>query len=475
MKIKLKNFGIIKNFEFDIKNDFNLIFGHNNTGKSYAISGVYLILKNIIGLNDSFLFHFIFSNKENFINLKIDEIIEILKSNESIDIKKEVEDILSKIFEEMILRNIQESFKNTFDSIENLKNQLTDDALEINISTDLVSYSIKLKDKKLYVDSLNIFKKEINIKKVKRNLSYKDKEDIVTLYCSQDEEYFKHQFIIYITSIALDLNDNIKNYIKNIYYLPASRSGLYQALSAFGQIIVELSKSRKFTTKKLELPSISEPLSDYFLELSNIKKRKKDVSPNKVLEIAYEIEKEILNGEVSFDNNTKKLIFKPNSTNLLLDLSYTSSMVSEISPIVSYLKYILNYANEDITFSNYFFKRKKYDNSKYMIIIEEPEAHLHPDIQILLLSKFAELVKENVKFIITTHSNYMFNKFNNLILAKELDINTTVSYLFKDSPNGTDAIKQIIDEFGIEDENFINTSEDLYNEKISIIDKINNV
>lgn len=139
MKIKLKNFGIIKNFEFDIKNDFNLIFGHNNTGKSYAISGVYLILKNIIGLNDSFLFHFIFSNKENFINLKIDEIIEILKSNESIDIKKEVEDILSKIFEEMILRNIQESFKNTFDSIENLKNQLTDDALEINISTDLVS------------------------------------------------------------------------------------------------------------------------------------------------------------------------------------------------------------------------------------------------------------------------------------------------------------------------------------------------
>lgn len=472
MKISLKNFGIIKKFEFDIKNDFNLIFGHNNTGKSYAISAIYLILKNIISLDDAILFRFMFNNEENSLNSRFDKYLETLKSTESIEIKKDIEELISKMFNEMILRNIQESFKNTFDSIENLKNQLSPDDLEIDINTDLISFTIKLKDKKLYVSSLSIQKKSILIKKVKRNLSYKDKEDIVTLYYSKDEDSFKHQLIYFIIAIAMDLTDDLRKHIKNIYYLPASRSGLYQALSAFGQIIVELSKSRKFTTKKLELPSISEPLSDYFLELSNIKKRKKENSTN-VLKIAYEIEKEILNGEVSFDNNTKKLIFKPNSTNLLLDLSYTSSMVSELSPIVSYLKYIVNYANEEINLNNYFLKKRKYDTAKYMIIIEEPEAHLHPDIQILLLSKFAELVKENVKFIITTHSNYMFNKFNNLILAKELNLDTTVSYLFKDSESGTDAIKQDLDEFGIEDENFINTSEELYNEKISIIDQMN--
>lgn len=39
--------------------------------------------------------------------------------------------------------------------------------------------------------------------------------------------------------------------ISHIHYLPASRSGLYQALSAFSQIFAELSRSRGFLKKRL--------------------------------------------------------------------------------------------------------------------------------------------------------------------------------------------------------------------------------
>jgi predicted ATPase len=64
-------------------------------------------------------------------------------------------------------------------------------------------------------------------------------------------------------------------------------------------------------------------------------------------------------------------------------------------------------------------------------MIEEPEAHLHPEVQVQLLKQFVELSKHNIRFIITTHSNYMFNQLNNLILSKDLNINTTSCLLFK--------------------------------------------
>lgn len=51
MKITLENFGPIRNFSIDLKKDFHLLVGQNNIGKSYAITAVYLIAKNLIELS----------------------------------------------------------------------------------------------------------------------------------------------------------------------------------------------------------------------------------------------------------------------------------------------------------------------------------------------------------------------------------------------------------------------------------------
>lgn len=48
MKITLQNIGPISKFDIDLDKDFHLILGPNNIGKSYAITIVYLIVKNII-------------------------------------------------------------------------------------------------------------------------------------------------------------------------------------------------------------------------------------------------------------------------------------------------------------------------------------------------------------------------------------------------------------------------------------------
>ncbi len=93
--------------------------------------------------------------------------------------------------------------------------------------------------------------------------------------------------------------------ISNVYFLPASRSGLYQALSTFSAVIAELSKSRNFLTHKIELPNISEPVSDYFLYLSNISNQ----SSSKYKNIIEEIEKNILRGKVLFNKDNRKIVF----------------------------------------------------------------------------------------------------------------------------------------------------------------------
>lgn len=469
MIIRLNNFGMIKTFSYDTKDDFTLVFGKNNTGKSYAISAIYLIIKNILSLEEHLLFRYFLP--ETSIEQKFASFEKKLESKESIDIKKDIEEIVKEIYEKTFIKSLQESFKSTFDSIENMQNKLNEEHFQIVLESDLITIQIIIKDKALYLSSLIIKKEKIELKKSQRNLTTKDEHDIIKIYTSNSKEGFSEKILNVIVETTQYINSDVRESINGIYYLPASRSGLYQALSAFGQIIAELSKSRKFTTKKIELPSISEPLSDYFLELSNIKLRKNSIE-NTITQVASDIESTILNGKIEFDKNTKKLMFLPNGTKLKLDLSYTSSMVSEMSPIVSYLRYVINYADDNIL-SFPFGRKRKFESAKPLIIIEEPEAHLHPSIQIELLGQFAKLSKKDVKFIITTHSNYMFNKFNNLVLSKDIDVAYSSSMLFKESSTGSEAFNMDIDEFGVDDENFVSTSEELYNEKLKLIEKLN--
>ncbi len=62
---------------------------------------------------------------------------------------------------------------------------------------------------------------------------------------------------------------------------------------------------------------------------------------------------------------------------------------------------------------------------------------------------------------------------NNLILAKELlpkDVDVSV---FEETKTGSIVKKSKIDELGIDDDNFLETAEELFEEKMNFIDKLN--
>ncbi|HBC9896060.1 TPA: AAA family ATPase, partial [Escherichia coli] len=360
---------------------------------------------------------------------------------------------------------------------------------KISLVGNDLSVDIKLENNKLCVSDIK-HAQQFYIKKSKRNRTFHHGANSSSIYYRENNDNYEeainrligeyNHFFVQRTFMVM-VNTILTPTLKSVHYLPASRSGLYQALSAFGQIIAELSKNRSFLSKKIELPSISEPVSDYFIKLSDIRVVKRNYEDKKLNILAKEIEDKILDGRVEFNPQTKQLLFYPNNTNLRLELSSTSSMVSELAPIVSYLRYVLTKADESgmrrIGSGAREFKRPE---PKPLIMIEEPEAHLHPEIQIKLTEIFAKLIDANVKLIVTSHSNFIFNKVNNLVIKNTAENcmtgihkNNVSSVVFKKTGTGSVALPLEIDELGIEDNNFGPATNELFDEKMDIFQTIN--
>ena len=76
-------------------------------------------------------------------------------------------------------------------------------------------------------------------------------------------------------------------------------------------------------------------------------------------------------------------------------LMRASSMVSELAPVVLYLRYRVSPGS--------------------LLIIEEPESHLHPGMQAAFARELAKLVRSGVRIILTTHSEWFLEQLGNLL------------------------------------------------------------
>ena len=299
MKITLKDFGPISHFEFDLEKDLHVIFGKNNIGKSYAITAVYLILKNwMVGVNrsmneiDRFLydernFDSIFDRRMNENVIKIEnEIRNKIASGYDGDVSETIEPLWVSYMTNLFVKDIENSFKNSFLSIENLSNQYSSNKLQIELESENFNINLSVSGNSLILSKIN-FKSPITA-------TVKDGDKEIT-YSYVYKGLGKDKGIVScLSSLYYIFTSDVFLLIDKVYFLPSSRSGLYQALSTFSALLVELSKSRNFLTTKVDLPNISEPVSDYFLNLSNIKEESK-IGFDFIIKY---FENEILNGEV---------------------------------------------------------------------------------------------------------------------------------------------------------------------------------
>lgn len=472
MQIEIKNFGPIRSFSYGLDDDFLLIVGENNIGKSYAISVVYNILKTLIGSSKPYYYYYDYLHREiDDVQKWLNEIERSLSASggaSDIDVTATVLKHIELLIERTYLPLLRDSLYGTFSDISNLKNRYSDDPVEITIDGSNIRISITIEKEKLKLSRIEVKRGLVVIRKVRTNRSNKDFGDkTVVYYPGENPDRFERNYIELILGLTLSLSEEVFNKVSDIHYLPASRSGLYQALSAFGQIVAELAKNRTMLTKKIELPGISEPLSDYFLKLSEARPFPVNEISTPYFAVAKMIEDEILLGTVDIDTKTKKIMFSQSEIGLKLDLSATSSMVSEISPIASYLKYILPRSEMNGK------RRHSGSGRKQILFVEEPEAHLHPRVQVGLMRVFSKLVATtNTRIIMTSHSNFIYSKLSNLIIDGSIKKETFRSILFRKEEGGSSAHDLSISKFGISDENFVDVSEELYTERLNLIDSL---
>ncbi len=466
MKIKIINFGPLKEFEFDLSKKFIAIYGNNNIGKSYAMQAVYLLLRTFAGFGSSYSTQL---HGQSYLirgGILIEDDVEILEKlvqdfiegdMSEKEVTNEIRKILHGWISKMIMPYFMNACGNTFGNFQRLleKNphiylECQEYKIDIDMAKEIVGGDTQLLP--------------VRLKKTESNMHASRKCGThLDIYVYHDEidrpMEVLYDWIIELQSKMISIFTWEFN---QVYFLPASRSGIYSGMNAFGAIVAELSRNRAVLTKKIELPGLSEPISDYFISLSNIANLPNATMKNTggLSDYCAKIEDTILNGKVQFDKGKNALIYVPNDLNTAFEMTEVSSMVSEVSPIVAFLKYIIG-------------SRRATARNNAILFIEEPEAHLHPANQIKLVEIFAELISENVTLVMSSHSNYVFNKLNNLILSKKLDYKIYQPVFLEQGDGGSSSKVLPIDECGADDENFMDVSEELYQERETIIQNFN--
>lgn len=195
---------------------------------------------------------------------------------------------------------------------------------------------------------------------------------------------------------------------QSAFYLPSDRASL---MHVFKQVISGILDSA--VTNRGILPdnksTISGIVSDFLKNLmvlnNSMSSRHPDSGGTKeIIKISKQIEKEIIEGSILTDHSDfwciPKFRFRPIGWDSTMELKNTSSMVSELTPVVFYLRHIVDTSD--------------------VLIIEEPESHLHPSMQVALTRQLASLANSGVRVIVTTHSEWIMEELANLVNLSKL-------------------------------------------------------
>ena len=243
------------------------------------------------------------------------------------------------------------------------------------------------------------------------------------------------------------------------YYLPAARSGIMQSHRVIASSLVKRT-TRVGLERFPEVPTMSGVIADFMEKIILYEENTEFEFDEEMKHLAETLESDVLAGRIRvkpLSSGYPDFHYRPQGIEEDIRLSQTSSMVSELAPLVLFLKGLVRPGDT--------------------LIIEEPEAHLHPGAQADMAVILARLVRAGVRVIITTHSDWLLQEISNLtlegLLAEETD--EPASWLLPEevgvwSFQKDEPVKKIPfhPREGISPEDYEDVAEGLYNRSVNL-------
>ena len=190
---------------------------------------------------------------------------------------------------------------------------------------------------------------------------------------------------------------------RSAHYLPADRAGVMHAHQVAVRGLIA-SASRTVLRSDSPMPIISGVLGDFLEQLVALAPSAPTLwEPEGDYKLALRMEQALLQGTVRVERSEidyPSFVYRPDGWKKDLPLMNASSMVSELAPVVLYLRHVVQPGD--------------------LLIIEEPESHLHPEMQVAFIRQLAAVVQSGIRVMLTTHSEWVLEELANLVRLSEL-------------------------------------------------------
>ncbi|MDQ1254285.1 MAG: ATP-binding protein [Euryarchaeota archaeon] len=412
MEVAIKNLGPIRKAKIELK-PLTIFIGQNNTGKTLTASLISAILSDY-GWREYTNAYSEGSLPETYPQLE-DSIKQLLEQGEGkIDLVEFLNEYGSTYFNSVAMLSrswAQKFFGTTYASFQNVTFNINLEYIKNDLVKNISGFEIKGQLAISSTDAalLNVIKERgsqilyfFTTKKTTElqssNIEYKIPQKAIKKFIVEQVFMLLHR-ALYIDS----------------YFFPAERTDLtgIAASCEVNPIPKQTDENTKDFTRTQLVP-LAFPISSLMERIANTrrfasliarqKQAEKDPWICKYLEFANILQSSVLGGRLDFSSSEpdplRELIFEPaDGKGVRLDMPVVSSMVKELSSLVLYLRYVAHHRD--------------------LLVIDEPEMHLHPEAQAKLTEFLAMLVNAELNIIITTHSPYLVDHLLNLMKAAE--------------------------------------------------------
>ena len=474
LKLSVQNFGPVKEGEFELK-PLTIFIGPNNSGKSYMATLVYALCQVVSGIKELFGQRY-WEEREFWEDSELGhdtdthrEFIEWFQSI-SRSRQREIErrDISWEDMPAKFRRIFRDALEKIFTSLRaDLDGEITDyfgceDIKELirkmpGENGPLVVHLNKGEDRPglltLKMDSTG----------EASSLDYSIPDISSWAVPVLDEEEVEAENVDYIfDTVVGSMRDHIITTngfsMRDKYYLPGARSGILQGWQLFASLAIQ-SMRRSIGIRRMETPAFTGVDADFLqilVERQFQRRRRREFEP--MVPALRILEGQMLRGRVSIrDRGVGPPLVMYQSGSVRLPIQRASSMIGELAPLDLWIKNLLQPGD--------------------LLIIDEPEAHQHPENQRKIAQVMVRLVRAGVKVLCTTHSPMILHQTSNHLLAAEarakgqevsgftdddlISPEEVGVYLFDDKGGDGTVISPVPIEpgFGISEDEFVRVSE----------------